>query len=202
MNHFVPASSIRPIAELLQSREHLLAQIVAKLKARDLRDDNSFKRLKRSIRRTVLLQPVEFGAPTISGHPDCAEEVPLWRRVIARVRHLFTKVVTFPFTGSKELFCYTPEPDIIDGTESGIFEPMGNCLPVDVGLPFEDEAQVLKEASIMVTLTRQFIAINNSIVSSWRKRISRRIEETLDAKRREAVMAMPSNGSGRQGMHY
>jgi len=102
---------------------------------------------------------------------------------------MFTRVVTFPFTGSKELFCYTPEPDIIDGTESGIFEPMGNCLPVDVGLPFEAEAKVLQEASIMVRLTRQFIAINNAIVTSWAKKTARQIEDTLAAKRREVMMA-------------
>lgn len=187
MNYFITPSALFPTRQLIRQKEEQLSRNIVNLRIIDVLDSDHFSWLKQELKRIVLIKPVVFGKPALSTHHPVVKRGQLLGRLRGKLQSIYTHVVQFPFTGSSELFCCMPDPQIICGDETGIFKPSGNCVLVDIGLPFQPAEEVISEASVMVALTRQIISQNNDIVAAWTHSIEQRIEGEMDAKRHELL---------------
>lgn len=99
------------IDNLFKDRKQKLTTLAGNLQLNEVKQDSDFEATKQRIKQQVLLEPIVFGEPKITGHQHTTRHVPAnfqnpWPMGSNQEVDIVT--VDFPFTGSGELLEYYP----------------------------------------------------------------------------------------------
>jgi len=109
MSNYKTNMQLSIIDNLFRAKDQQLKQTAGNLQIRDVKDDNQFASTVQRIKQQVLLTPIVFGEPKISGHYQTTRQVPAhFQNPWGGTQEVFIVTVDFPFTGSYELLSYSP----------------------------------------------------------------------------------------------
>jgi hypothetical protein len=158
------------------------------LKLIDVKDDTAFEKTTSKIKEKILLTPVTIKEPSLVDYKF--EERPLThiQQLNGGNPNHYLHNIIFIFTGSADLFQYTPESGFsFTSSDHGIIEPVANALLVEVDLPELNPNQALAEARKLTRMNFEFIEKNNASIKQWLVVIEKRIDEQLKQKRIELI---------------
>lgn len=187
-NNYTSPYSLTPISELKRDRESKINILINNLKISEVKDDAKFIETSKRIKNSILLTLIEFGEPKFFDYEFEEIALSLQQQLIGGVnRNHYYHKVSFPFTGDRELFSFQPETFSYSSSDRGLIIPYSNNLTVTVDLPELNPDRAISEAKSLLSLTMQFININNASLQSWSLVTSQRIDEQLRVKREELI---------------
>jgi len=188
MNTFTSPRNLQNLSELKKERESMINFLINNLKLIDVKENKTFDYTTQEIKKKILLTPVTIGEPSLVDYKF--EERPLTQIQMlngGNPNHYLHKII-FIFTGSADLFHYTPESGFsFTSSDHGIIEPEANALWVEVDLPELNPNQALAEARQLLRMNFEFIEKNNASIKQWLKVTEKRIDEQLQQKRIELI---------------
>lgn len=187
-NTYTSPGEITNIRELKSDKESKINSLVNNLKIKDVEDDKAFENTINSIKRAVLINPVVLQEPEFVDHKYSEKRLSFTDQVAGLSKDHYYHEVSFPFTGSKEIFLHQPEDGFSwSSSEYGLIMPRNSSIRVYVDLPQLDPEKAKSEARRLLSMTLQFVDKNNRSVESWNAGWSSRIETQLKNKREELI---------------
>jgi len=190
MSNYVSPIQLRINSELFSSKQRELNELVGNLSLNDVKEDTQFARTTHRIKNAILLKPVTFQEPKITGNYQTEKTVPPnYQDMWGGKRQINIITVEFRFDGSPELFSYYPN-NLSFGSSSNmrVYQPSGgNVISVEVELPDLDKNKAINAAKAQMEMTFGLINGNNSQAEQWSKTIELTIDSMLAAKRKEII---------------
>ena len=163
---------------LLQDRERQLKQLIGNLTINEVKDDKNFEGTVRRIKSQIALTQATIGEPKITGNREVPKPL-----MFGRMGTTNAVTVSFPITGSKELFEYRANGGSF--TLTSLYTPDYNGITIEVEADTLDKGQVLAAAEKEIAATRTLIAQNNPQVEAWTARISTQVDSMAAQKKQE-----------------
>tara|TARA_R110002050_G_scaffold246708_1_gene384489 strand:- start:1275 stop:1805 length:531 start_codon:yes stop_codon:yes gene_type:complete len=170
----------------MQERNNSIKSLVNKLKFKDVEDDEVFKKTKKSVKDSILFNPIIIEEPEFKDFEY--EEIPLkieQQYFGEQSKDHYYHEINYKIAGDKELLFYTPENFSYSTSDHGILEPNGNSIKVIVDLPEINPEKAKIEANKLFKLTKKIAEQNSETAISWNLGMSRKIEKDLENKREE-----------------
>jgi hypothetical protein len=174
MNEFIPLGQLPPISELFKMRSQHIKERFYNLRASDVTTDAQFDLTRTFIRDAILLQPIVFEQPVFSASAG------------SKFRDMVIREVRLPFTGSKEIFNYSPE-DLSYPKNQEILLPVDGCLRVRLKSVLFSKREAVNAAGRLMGATIQMIAVNNEAVKDWSAKTDELITRKLLSFRKECL---------------
>jgi hypothetical protein len=188
MNTFTSPRNLRNLSELKRERESKINFLINNLKLIDVKENKAFDDTTKEIKKKILLTPVTIGEPSLVDYKF--EERPLThiQKLNGGSPNHYLHNIIFIFTGSADLFQYTPESGYsFTSFDHGIIEPVANAIWIEVDLPELNPVQAITEARQLLRMNFEFIEKNNPSIIQWSSVIEKRIDEQLKQKRIELI---------------
>lgn len=176
-------------SELFSSKHKELNNLIGNLTLNDVKKNTQFTRTTKRIKDAILLKPVTFREPKITGNYQMEKTVPPnYQNMWGGKRQINVITVEFQFDGSPELFNYSPN-NISFGSSSNlrVYQPYGNSISVKIELQKLDKNAVLSSAKAQMEMTFGVINGNNTQAQQWSNSIEPTIDSMLAAKRKELI---------------
>lgn len=158
---------------------------IGNLQINDVREDAQFQNTVNRIVNYTQLEKVTIGQPVIVSHTQSIKDVPPnYNNVFGGQQKVYKVIVSFPVTGSRELFRYRTSGSL---AMRAVYVPSNSNITIEVQTVILDKVKVLNEASEEISTTRQLIEQNNAHVDHWNKSIEEDVKQQLDDKRRELI---------------
>lgn len=189
MSNYVSPMQLRINSELFSSKQRELNELVGNLSLNDVKEDTQFARTTQRIKDAILLKPVTFQEPKITGNYQTEKTVPPnYQDMWGGKRQVNIITVEFRFDGSPVLFNYSPN-NLSFGSSSNmrVYQPFGNVISVEVELPDLDKNKALNAARVQMEMTFGVINGNNAQAQQWSNSIEPTIDSMLTAKRKEVI---------------
>ena len=177
------------IEDLFKRKDQELSSLIGKLQINDVKDDNVFEATTRRIKNQILLTKVEFKDPVIKGHRQEQKIVrPNYNRVFGGTETVQIVTVDFNFSGSPELFMFSPNGLSFSSSDTGVYQPrFNNTIAIEVEVPQLDKSEVLKRANEMMKTTFSVIQQINPQAERWSLNKAQSIDSALKQKREELI---------------
>lgn len=190
MSSYLSPLNIPINSYLFEAKRNELKQLVGSLKIDEVKDDERFKRTIQRIKGNILLKPVTFQEPKITGNSTDERIVSSsFQDMWGGKKQINVITVEFKFDGSSELFNYGPN-GLSFGSSSNnrIYQPgYGNSIDVQIELQTLDKIIALDSAKAQMELTFSVITGNNEQAKQFNVSIEPIIEQMLIAKRKELI---------------
>ena len=189
MSNYVSPMQLRINSELFSSKQRELNELVGNLSLNDVKEDIQFARTTQRIKDAILLKPVTFQEPKITGNYQTEKTVPPnYQDMWGGKRQVNIITVEFQFDGSPELFNYYPN-NLSFGSSSNmrVYQPYGNVISVEVELPDLDKSKAINAAKAQMEMTFGVINGNNAQAQQWSNSIEPTIDSMLVAKKKEVI---------------
>src|ERR1043165_7433402 len=144
MNVFIAKGELPPISKLFRKHIRHLVTRLHNLKFGDIDSEERFSKTLLFIKSAILLPPVMFGRPQFSGVFE-RQETSIFGTFTTKLRDVFIRQISFPFTGSRSLFYYTSSGDSVD-KNAAILMPAEDSLDFQLDAVFYSRAEALKAA--------------------------------------------------------
>lgn len=175
---------------LFEAKKNELKQLVGNLKIDEVKDDERFKRTIQRIKGNILLKPVTFQEPKITGNSTDERIVSSnFQDMWGGKKQINVITIEFKFDGSSELFNYGPNGLSFGSSGNNrIYQPgYGNSIDVQIELQTLDKIIALDSAKAQMELTFSVITGNNEQAKQFNVSIEPIIEQMLIAKRKELI---------------
>lgn len=180
MNPSIPLGQLPPISDLLAKHADFLDQRFYNLRLSDFESEESYRKTEAFIKSAVLLHPIVFDRPAIL--PARKHRKKSWVTKIAGIgKNESVREVSFPFTGSRELFKYAPGHDC-GPISASIFLPGNSELTVRFKRTYKDIRSAMVAAYELLQPTFRMIECNNHEVLNWSIKTGKQIELLLNEK--------------------
>jgi|GEM_PF-2763892 len=186
-NYFNPFQ-MGHLSQFLSERSKKINSLVNKLKFQDVEQDDTFESRKQRIKDEILITPVSIDAPVFKDFEHEERDIKPQQRFFDSQpsRDNYVHEVSFPYTGSRELFDYVSSGYSTYSSDHGLIKPStSNSISVYVDLgEISPEIAVNKSQSLM-RLTKEIVERNSNEVKIWNTSIEKHIDEVMEAKRDE-----------------
>ncbi|MCL4817477.1 MAG: hypothetical protein KJZ56_12660 [Flavobacteriales bacterium] len=190
MSSYISPMSLPINSTLFSNKQKELNQLVGNLTLNEVKNDEQFTRTIKRIKEAILLKPVTFQEPKITGNYQIEKTVqPNYQDMWGGQRQVNVITVEFKFEGSFDLFGYSPN-GLSFGSSSNmrVFQPdYGNVISVDIELQTLDKIAALNSANAQMEMTFGVINGNNTQAQQWSTSIEPTIESLLATKRKELL---------------
>jgi hypothetical protein len=172
--------------DLIPKKGEQLDRLIANLKLRELENEEQYQFTFTSIKRAIILKPVQFQQPRIIDHEQVERQVQAsYLNPFSHKQKVFIVTVEIKINedGSPELFEYTPNGYQVGGVTS-VYQPNFNSITIDIEAPTLDNPNaIIEEANKKMELTYQFIRSNNATAERFNSTIEQTIESKLKAQK-------------------
>lgn len=184
MNNFISTYSLQPLAFLKNQREARIIPFINNLKFSDVSSDDIFNRNLSSIKKSVLLIPVEISPGKYVRHTYEKRNITYAQQLAGAFPEFYHHEISFPLKGSLELFQYIADNVESYSNEHGLILPRGNNLVVYASLPTLENENAVSHALDTLSLTRRLIDYNNASIIEWNANVEMRINQLMEAQRK------------------
>jgi hypothetical protein len=178
MNTLTHLGHLPPISELFAKRTRHLIQRLHSLRIYDVETEARYEVLRSCLKHTVLLQPVTIGPPILRGLNE-SRKATFLRTFIHRMKGGFIRQISVPYTGSRELFCYSSDSSFA-APDTPIIIPSGKCLTVKLDAVFMTRVDAVQAAMLKLQPTMQLIERNNAAAIAWSEKTEGHIAYQLE----------------------
>lgn len=187
-NKFVSPLKMGHLSQFLSDRVAKIHSLVNQLKFPNVEKDEDFEKSKQKIKDSILLTPVTIGTPIFKDY-EYEERTVRPEQLFfgnAPSRDNYIHEVTFPFTGSQELFDYCPGSFSTMSSDHGLIKPStSKSITVYVELNEISPDTAISQSQNLIRLTKEFVEGNSREVKLWNTAIEKQIDEVMENKRNE-----------------
>ncbi len=189
MDNALPMLRLPNIRTLFSQKDQELSQELGDLQINDVREDIAFQATTKRIKNQVLLAPISFGEPIIKGHRSEQKTYPQsYQHMLGHAKDVLVVTVDFPFTGSSELFSFSPDNLSFSSSDTRVHQPdYGNTISIEVEVQQLDKLTVLSMAEAKMKTTFSLINQINPQAQQWSATKEPMIDAALQKKRAELV---------------
>ena len=188
MSHAIPVAALPNIHNLVIKKEQELNRELGSLRINDVKEDGAFKSTTARIKNLVRLTPVDFGEPVIKNHRSEIKKLSAtYNNPWPHEKEVITVAVDFPFTGSPELFSFSPNGMTYGSSDTRVYQPDGNNISIEVEVEQLNKDVTLSKARSAMKTTFSLINQINPQAAQWSLTQEPLIDAELLKKRKELV---------------
>jgi hypothetical protein len=174
---------------LFEEKRKQLQQLVGNLQLKDVKEDAAFQTTTQRVKSQLQLTPISFEEPVIKTHrQEQKSHGATFDNPRPHQKTVDIVTVDFPFTGSTELFNYSPSGHSISSSDTKVYQPgYGRTITLEVEVPQLDREAVIAKAKGMMQTTFSLINQANPHAEQWSLQMDGQIEAALQEKRTELL---------------
>jgi hypothetical protein len=187
-NNYISHVTMPHFSQFLSERGSKIRVLVNQLKFPDVEKDEDFEKSKQKIKNAILLTPVAMGVPVFKDYEYEERNIRVEQRFFdgQPSRDNYIHEISFPFTGSQELFNYSPSSYSTRSSDHGLIKPStSNSVTVYVELNEISPDSAISQAHSLIRLTNEFVEGNSKEVKTWNTAIEKHIDDVMEAKQNE-----------------
>lgn len=176
------------IQNLFEQRKQALRLRMGNLQIVDVQNDEAYERTLNSLIETVVLREIIFSDFIIGDHRMISKQFPAnFNFPMPHTKDVYIFSVQKPFTGSQELFKYSPEGYSFSSSDTGVYQPTGNAIHLEIEVEEFSKELVLRKAEAAMRTTQNFIAQINPQAINWSNAITEGLKSRLVERRTELL---------------
>jgi hypothetical protein len=188
MNAFTSPRNLQNLLELKKERESKIDLLINNLKIENVKEESSFNKSKDRIKKEILFNPVKLGDLKFMDYEYVEKSVSFEQQLIGGRKGHYIHKLSLIFSGSGELFEYTPEEGFtFTSSDHGVILPTANAIFIDVDLPELNPSESVNEARRLLRMTFEFVEKNNISINQWNAKIEPKIDSLLEQKRKQLI---------------
>jgi hypothetical protein len=180
---------LKSIHYLFTQKDLELSQIIGNLQLKDIAKDDEFSDTTARVKMAILLTPVVFSDPKVVKHRSEQRKFPgNYELPWSHTKNIYFVTVDFKFSGSPELFNFTPDGYSFTSSDTKIYQSdYDNNISIEVDVDNLNETIVLAKANDKMKTTFSLITQINPQAERWSSGKVMQIETVLKAKRKELI---------------